>query len=530
MKGVRLIPISVVVLLMCTVSPGFGQTAIYQQEARSLYDLKLFQGISATEFVPDLESMSNREQAMTIIARALQWDLDMGSTSPFGDVSGWAQPYVAKAYDMGITNGISATEFGAKRNVTQRELATWMLRALGYDGGEAWENTAQLREYIGTRLDSSEMNSHINRDVLVGMLYAFMKEGKETANDKTLIQQYIEKYPQYESIAITAGMISSNAEQAETAMIGLVADAIGMEDSYINRMVWEGIERFAEDNNVPASNYSYVKAASDSNLMTAFDQRSIMDSDIIIANGFIFRDEISRQSELNPNKKYIIIDDYVDRPNVTSLVFKEEEGSFLVGVAAGLKAAEEGSNKVGFIGGIEFELIQKFEAGFEAGAKAANPNLEVLFQYIGSFEEESLAKSAAAALYDEGVNVIFHAAGPAGMGVIGEAKERSGNGELSWVIGVDYDQYEDGIYAPGKSVVLTSMLKKFDNAAYGVIEQVFSYGLEGGFLEFGVENDGVGLPDSNPNLSGEMNRIIGEYIEKISSGDIRIPLLPSRLR
>ena len=530
MKRMRSISIAVAFLLMFTVTPGFGQTPVHLEEARSLYDLKLFQGISATEFVPDLESMSNREQAMTIIARALQWDLDMGLTSPFGDVSGWAQPYVAKAYEIGITNGISATEFGAIKNVTQRELATWMLRALGYDGQEAWENTAQLSEHIGTRLESSKMNSQINRDVLVGMLYAFMKEGREIAGDKTLIQQYVEKYPQYGSIALNAGMIKSGDGQAETAKIGLVVDAIGMEGSYINRMVWEGIERFAEDNNIPANNYSYVKAASDSNLMTAFDQRSIMDSEIIIANGFIFRDVISRQSELNPSKKYIIIDDYIDRPNVTSLVFKEEEGSYLVGLAAGLKAAEDGSNKVGFIGGIEFELIQEFEAGFEAGAKAANPSVEVIAQYIGSFEVESLAKSAAAALYDEGVNVIFHAAGPAGMGVVEEAKERSGNGEFSWVIGVDYDQYEDGIYAPGKSVVLTSMLKKFDNAAYGGIEQVYSYDLKGGYLEFGVENDGVGLPDSNPNLSGEMIETIEEYIEKISSGEISIPLVPARLR
>ncbi|MCR3955355.1 MAG: BMP family ABC transporter substrate-binding protein, partial [Gudongella sp.] len=520
MKRIRLISIVVAFLLIGTIVPGFGQTPLHLEEARSLYELKLFQGISASEFVPDLESMSNREQAMTIIARALQWDLDIGSISPFGDVSRWAQPYVAKAYEIGITNGISATEFGANKNVTQRELATWMLRALGYDGQEAWENTAQLSEHIGTRLESSKMNSQINRDVLVGMLYFFMKEGREVSSDKTLIQQYVDKYPQYGSIALNAGMIKSEDGQTETTKIGLVVDAIGMEDSYINRMVWEGIERFAEDNNLPASNYSYVKADSDSNLMAAFNQRSIMDSEIVVANGFIFRDEISRQSELNPSKKYIIIDDYVDRPNVTSMVFKEEEGSFLVGLAAGLKAAEDGSNKVGFIGGIEFGLIQEFEAGFEAGARAANPSVEVLFQYIGSFEEESLAKSAAAALYDEGVNVIFHAAGPAGMGIVEEAKERSENGELSWVIGVDYDQYEDGIYAPGKSVVLTSMLKKFDNAAYSVIEQVFSYDLEGGFIELGVENDGVGLPDSNPNLSGEMSRRIEDYIEKISSGEI----------
>ncbi|MCD4714292.1 MAG: S-layer homology domain-containing protein [Clostridiales bacterium] len=205
--------------LMLTATPGFGQTISHENEARTLYDLKLFNGISSTEFVPDLANMSNREQAMTIIAVALQWQLDMSAKSPFDDVSDWAQPYVAKAYQMGVTSGISATEFGGKRNVTQRELAAWMLRALGYDGNETWNNTVQLSAHIGSTLDPATMNTQINRDKLVGMLYNFLKEGKVISESKTLIQKYLDVHPNFAGIAQKAGMTAAIGEVMEFVLI-----------------------------------------------------------------------------------------------------------------------------------------------------------------------------------------------------------------------------------------------------------------------------------------------------------------------
>ncbi len=530
MKKTKVISLFLAMLLMMTITPGFGQTILHEDEALSLYELKLFQGISASEFVPDLESMSNREQAMAIIARALQWQVDMTGRSPFGDVSDWAQPYVAKAYQMGITKGISDTEFGAKRNVTQRELATWMLRALGFDGNEAWENTAQLSGYIGTRLDAARMNTQINRDVLVGMLYSFMKEGKVVSSEKTLIQEYIEKYPDFGSVAIRSGMIAAEGAQNEVPSIGLVLDPSGVENSYINKMVWEGIQKFAKENNIPSSDYNYAKATSDSDLSAPFGKMITDDKDVIIANGYIFDGDIEYYADLNPDRKFIIIDSYVNRPNVTSILFNEEEGAFLVGIASGLKASETGVKKVGFIGGIDFELIQKFEAGYEAGVKAVDPTIEVVVAYIDTFVETSLAKSAAATMFSEGAYVIFHAAGPAGMGIVEEAKSRSSSGEASWVIGVDYDQYDDGIYQPGKSVVLTSMIKKFDIAAFNACEHVCKEGLDGATLFFGLENDSIGLPSVNPNLTQDMLQKINDFREQIISGELVVPVDPSRLR
>ncbi len=526
MKKSRIISLFLALLLMMTTTQGFGQTILHENEARNLYELNLFQGISASEFVPDLQSMSNREQAMTIIARALQWQMDMNAKSPFGDVSEWAQPYVAKAYQMGITKGISATEFGAKRNVTQRELATWMLRALGFQGNEAWESTAQLSGYIGTRLDAAKMNAQINRDVLVGMLYSFMKEGKVVSSEKTLIQEYVQKHPEYVPIATASGMIVSQSEQKEIPSIGLVLDTLGIEKSYINRMVWEGIQKYANENNMSSSEYGYVKATSDSDLSSPFSKIITDDRDVIIANGYMFNDTISQYAYLNPNKRFIIIDSYVDRPNVTSILFNEEQGAFLVGVAAGLKALEDGMKEVGFIGGIDFELIQKFEAGYEAGVKAVDPSIEVVVAYIDTFVESSSAKSAAATMFSDGAYVIFHAAGPAGMGVIEEAKSRSSSGEPSWVIGVDYDQYDDGIYQTGKSVILTSMIKKFDIAVFNACEHISKEGLNGATLFYGLENDSIGLPSVNPNLNQDMIRKINDYKEQIISGERIVPVVP----
>jgi len=652
--------------LMLTATPGFGQTITHENEARTLYELNLFKGISTTEFVPDLANMSNREQAMTIIAVALQWQLDMSAKSPFKDVSDWAQPYVAKAYQMGITSGISATEFGGKRNVTQRELAAWMLRALGYDGLEAWENTVQLSGHVGANLDSNTMNTQINRDMLVGMLYNFLKEGKVISESKTLIQKYLDTNPNYAGIAQKAGMtapsgdimefvlientaqkwdaasammkttysydtglIDSNGKfmllntagaygiisrpaiesttffikdisvvvpfsngravgvvqtisltnvirsyivvhtniflkvtgssfvnsdgapvysintvsivQSEGSLpqeikpaglfrVGLIVDPAGIGENAINRMAWEGIKKFAHIYLLSSSDYSYQKANSYEDLFYPFELMGIHDKNLIIANGFGFNEAVAKYADLHPSKNFVIIDGFVDRPNVTSIGFKEEEGSFLAGVAAGLKALEAGATKVGFIGGMDFDLIQKFEAGYEAGVKAAAPSVQVVVDYIGTFTEESIAKSAAASMYDDGAFVIFHAAGPAGMGIIDEAKERASSGDAALVIGVDYDQYDDGIYASGKSVVLTSMIKRFDSAVFNVCASAYDKKLTSGLLSFGLDEESIGLPSVNPNLSQDINQKIYDFEEKIILDELTVPIVPLRLK
>jgi basic membrane protein A len=226
----------------------------------------------------------------------------------------------------------------------------------------------------------------------------------------------------------------------------------------------------------------------------------------------------------------LLIDSVVDLPNVASAVFAEHEGSFLVGVAAALKAQDAGKDTVGFIGGMDFDLIQKFEAGFEAGVAAVDANMTVLIEYAGDFANPAIGQTLAAKMYDEGAYVIYHAAGGTGNGMIKEAKDRVANGQDVWAIGVDKDQFADGIYEGDKSVVLTSMMKRVDTAAYNVSEKVLNGEFNGGVLVFTLANDGVGIPAENPNLTDDWTKEIKGFADKIIAGEITVPVLPNRLK
>ena len=172
----------------------------------------------------------------------------------------------------------------------------------------------------------------------------------------------------------------------------------------------------------------------------------------------------------NPDTSFAIIDSVVDLPNVASLVFAEEQGSFLVGAAAALKTQ---TGTVGFIGGVENDLIQKFEAGFAAGVAAVDPDVEVLVNYItqppdfGGFNDPARAKEIAAAQYEAGADIIYSAAGSSGLGAFEAAAEAGEPGDV-WAIGVDSDQYE--LVSPElQPYILTSMLKRVDVATFDTI-------------------------------------------------------------
>ena len=180
---------------------------------------------------------------------------------------------------------------------------------------------------------------------------------------------------------------------------------------------------------------------------------------------------------------------------------------------------------------MDFDLIQKFEAGFEAGVAAVDPGMTVLIEYAGSFSDTQIGQTLGAKMFDQGAYVIYHAAGGTGNGMIKEAKDRRSNGEDVWAIGVDKDQYPDGIYEGKKSAILTSMMKRVDVAAYNVIEMVINDEFPGGgVLVFDLSNSGVGIPDDNPNLSSAIVKSVGEYETKVKSGEISVPTVPNRLK
>ncbi|MDA3847468.1 MAG: BMP family ABC transporter substrate-binding protein [Vallitaleaceae bacterium] len=531
-----LLIIDFLVISLCANPSTYASVNTHEQEAQALHDLALFDGINPTSFNPDLESLSNREQAMKIIAVALQWELDMNAKSPFDDVSSWAQPYVAKAYQLGITLGKSSTQFGGKDNVTRKELATWMLRALGHESVKAWNETEQLSAQIGTVVDVQNGSQIIIRDQLVAMLFSFLKEGKVLTKTQTLIQAYLAVHPEYADVAVNHGMLNASdvpdAQQnaQEKITIGLATEPAGIADDAFSEMAWEGIERFSTEYGLNSSDYTYAAALTDSDYETPINALIAEDKDLIVAAGFMFTDPVQSAAQQYPSQQFLVIDAIVDMSNVASIVFKEQEGSYLAGIAAGLKAQSIGSTKVGFIGGIDFELIQRFEAGYEAGVHAIDPNIDVVIGYAGSFADQTIGSDMASTMYDEGVSVIYIAAGVTGNGAITEAKERAQNGEDVWVIGVDRDQYQDGLYDGSHSVILTSMVKAIDVAAYDICLAVYNNTFTGGLYSYGLAENGVRLPATNPNLTAAWTLQITQYKDNIISGQIIVPVIPERLQ
>ncbi len=309
--------------------------------------------------------------------------------------------------------------------------------------------------------------------------------------------------------------------------MALVTDTGGIDDKSFNQGTWEGVERFGKDT---GAEISYAQSNSDADYIPNLSTFAEEEYDLIIAPGFLFADAISEVANNFPDQQFLIIDMVVgERANVASAVFAEEQGSFLVGVAAGQAAVDAGKDAVGFIGGGDFDLIWKFEAGFEAGVKAVNADITVLSDYVGDFVDAGKGQSIASKMYDEGAYVIYHAAGGAGNGLIKEAKDRRTNGEDVWAIGVDKDQYADGVYDGENSAILTSMMKRVDVAAYIVSEKALNGEFPGGeILAFSLSNGGVGIPEENPNLSSEIIALCAEYEEKIKSEELTVPTLPER--
>lgn len=318
------------------------------------------------------------------------------------------------------------------------------------------------------------------------------------------------------------------AKDSKNFRVALVTDTGGIDDKSFNQGTWEGIQRFVEETGAEAN---YSQSNSDADYVPNLSTFSEDEYDLIVAPGFLFEKAMTKVSSNFPDRKYLIIDTkIVERPNVASATFAENEGSFLVGVAAAKVAKDAGKKKVAFIGGGDFYLIQKFEAGYEQGVAAVDPEMEVAVEYVGDFVNSGKGQSLASKLYDEGAYVIYHAAGGAGNGLLKEAKDRRINGQEVWAIGVDKDQYQDGIYEDGKSAVLTSMMKGVDIAAHDVSKMAMEGKFPGGeILVFNLANDGVGIPKENPNLSAEVVTLIQEYKEKIKTNEIKVKEVPNRI-
>ena len=279
-------------------------------------------------------------------------------------------------------------------------------------------------------------------------------------------------------IVLLVGLIVSPA-YAQTPRIGLIFAEGGLGDQSFNDAAYRGLMQAKDELGVDVV---YVEPADIAEMEE--DQRAYaeLDLDLVIVIGFIHQSALQEVSADYPHINFAIVDDVVDNPNVTSLVFEEHEGSFLVGVLAGLMSE---TNKVGFVGGMEVPLIRKFEVGFVEGAKYANPDLEVFVNYAGAFDNPGRGRELAISQNERGADIVYHAAGGTGSGVIDAAVA---NG--FYAIGVDSDQ---DYMAPG--IVLTSMVKRVDKAVFEVIKSVVDGTLEGGVRSFGIEDGGIGTSE-----------------------------------
>jgi basic membrane protein A len=259
--------------------------------------------------------------------------------------------------------------------------------------------------------------------------------------------------------------------------------------------------------------------------------------EMIVANGFAFAQNVWRVGTEFPDTMFAITDDcpqddtftVVEMANVRCMLFSEEQGSFLMGVAAALKST---SGTIGFIGGVQVPLILKFQAGFEAGALAANPDINILpavyltqVPDFTGFNDPVKGKEAALALYGQGADVIFHAAGGSGLGLFQAAVELSTDESFLWAIGVDSDQYNTVGDPALQEHILTSMLKRVDVAVGKAILDFLEGNFTPGAVRLGLAEEGVGYATTGGFID-DISAQLDDYAAQIIDGTIVVPTEP----
>ncbi len=323
------------------------------------------------------------------------------------------------------------------------------------------------------------------------------------------------------------------ADDKSKIRVGIVFDIGGKDDRSFNAAAWAGAKcaqtgKWPDGTSCSKSPLPIVlrdiepgNPTSIEPAMRAFAERNY---DLIIGIGFAQTPIIELVAKDYPNIRFAIVDGVSNLPNVASLVFKEHEGSYLVGMLAA-KTSKTGT--IGFLGGMDIGLIHRFKGGYEEGARAVNPNIRVIPNYVGvtdaAWNNPGKGKEIALAQIGKGVDVIFTAAGNSGLGAF-DAVEQAGKQDgraTHLVIGVDANQ---NMVKPG--FVLTSMVKRVDNAVYAIIQDVVKGQFKAGFHVYGLNEDGVGyaMDENNKDLvTPEMIQQVEEAKKKIINGEIKVP-------
>ncbi|MFY0581361.1 BMP family lipoprotein [Cystobacter fuscus] len=349
------------------------------------------------------------------------------------------------------------------------------------------------------------------------------------------------------------------APKAKELKVGLVTDVGGRGDHSFNDSALRGVELWAAGKKLESGRYTDAspeevketlvqdpasrdikplgvipvvlqsKVAEDyePNLQLMVDQGV----DLTVGIGFTSESAMETVAKRNPDAKFVLVDSAIvgadgkpyTLPNVRTVVFREEQGSFLVGALAGLATQ---SNKLGFVGGMEVPLIKKFETGFRAGVAATNPKATVLVNYTGSFDNVAAGKQVGQDMVSKGADVIYQAAGSDGLGVIQAVKEARAAKKNVFVIGVDSDQSP---LAP--EAVLTSMVKRVDLAVYEAVRDLRDGKLTGGDVVLGLKEGGITYAPVRVEFPGREAAVqkVEELRAKIVAGEIQVPSHPSQL-
>ena len=310
--------------------------------------------------------------------------------------------------------------------------------------------------------------------------------------------------------------------------VGIVFDIGGKNDRSFNAAAWDGVKRAERDMPICLYDVEPCNPTSIEPAMRAFAEKKF---DLIVGVGFAQGPIMQRVATDYPNIKFAIIDGVIfeadgktPKSNVASLVFREHEGSYLVGMIA---ASKSKTGTLGFLGGMDIPLIHRFQKGYEEGAKAVNPNATVIANYVGvndaAWNNPAKGKELALAQIEKGADVIFTAAGNSGLGAFDAVEQygRNPQGEANkFVIGVDANQ--NGV-KPG--FVLTSMVKRVDNAVYDAVKEVLEGRFKGGFHTFGLDKDGVAyaLDEHNkPLITEDVLAKVNDAKGKIVVGEIKV--------
>jgi len=328
-----------------------------------------------------------------------------------------------------------------------------------------------------------------------------------------------------------AGCSGGGGGDSAEAKIGVVYATGGLGDGSFNDQAQTGIQQAKEDFDI-----SYEESQPETNSDFKPTQRQYAqngDYDLVSCIGYAQADALSTNAKDFPDQDWLIVDSAVDEPNVASYGFREHEGSFLVGYMAGMLTEQnfsagagetsKSTTKVGFVGGVESPLIQKFEAGYTAGVHHFDDSIEVITSYVGGFNKPAAGQEQARSMYNDGADIVYHASGATGVGVFRAAQDMG-----KFAIGVDRDQ--SVTQESFKDVILASMVKRVDTAVYNGVESVVNDNFQGGEeTTFGLSDNGVEAvygQQLGSEIPEDVKSKVSDARQKIIDGDITVPTKP----